>query len=323
MLGLFALARTDKRLAATLAAAVALCGVLYRFCVAYPWLWPTRAVVLLDVVLLILFSCAVAYAAERARNANRKWLRWRPSLIGVVLVVLAIVCARQVGMVPLRFMARHVDQPFRTTPTSAQREVIDFLDQQTSDDHRILIEAIFLAPSFGYRYATLARIKTGRQFVGGPAEDNQIVANKITFSEGYLAGKPIGDYGPGELARFVATYNVGWAFARMKQSIAAFDRLPGLFENVGTAGVYRVYRVRNPGGYFQKGTGTVQRADVDRIVLSSLVPDEGQIVLRYHFAEGMQTEPAVRIDGNPVDGDPQAFIRLWNPPPDVVITFPR
>ena len=48
---------------------------------------------------------------------------------------------------------------------------------------------------------------------------------------------------------------------------------------------------------------------------------EGAVVLRYHFDAALRGLPEVRIEAHPVPGDPVGYLRLVDPPRELVLAF--
>ena len=74
------------------------------------------------------------------------------------------------------------------------------------------------------------------------------------------------------------------------------------------------------GGRFARGSGTVRRG-AERLYLSELEADDREVVLRYHYDAALRALPATRIERVPVPGDPVGFIRLVEPPRELVLAF--
>jgi hypothetical protein len=316
-IGLVVLATRERRLAAVLAVSAVLAAALFRASSRLPWLWSPRSALMIDGALIVAAGAAAASLGTRLAAGLRRPGRPRP--IVAVPIALAIVAPFLFRAAGLPWTLLPEIRPFEAAPAADQAGAIRWIEAHTDDRARVLFEDVVFAPPWGHRVALLARMTTGRQFVGGPAGDNPVTANWITFQEGFLAFKPIAEYSRDALAAFLRRYNIGWVMAFTPQAIAAFDRAAGIVEPAGAAGPFHAYRVPDPPGFFVRGRGVVDAVAVNRLALSGLEPENGEVVLRYHYAPGLVTDPPTPITGVPVDGDPQAFIRLASPPRRVVI----
>ena len=72
---------------------------------------------------------------------------------------------------------------------------------------------------------------------------------------------------------------------------------------------YIIYETNITPSYFLKGSGELEAA-INRITIHS--PSEGEIVLKYHWIEGLKTDPPLEIGSVKVLDDPVGFIRLRN-----------
>ena len=81
---------------------------------------------------------------------------------------------------------------------------------------------------------------------------------------------------------------------------------------------FTVYEVKRTATFFLKGSGTV-RADYNRLELTDIVPEQGEIIISYHWMKFFKTIPQVRIERADALGDPVGFIKIINPPPSLVV----
>ena len=70
-------------------------------------------------------------------------------------------------------------------------------------------------------------------------------------------------------------------------------------------------KVRRPLSWFVKGSGNVE-AGWNRLELSDLAG--GDVILKYHWVEGLSAVPSTKIEAVRLADDPIPFIRLVNPP---------
>lgn len=320
--GALRLSRRKRGSFAALLLALTLYAAMHVFKQWYLWLWPVRIYVMLDLTLALLVALGGAVLIRdsfgpAARRRGTHWVRLRPLLIWICAAALVMAGVRWKGFLP-NSLGR--SPAFTVGATPQQQEVIDWLKRHADSSARVLLEDLYYTPPFGYRFAPLVAHETGLQFIGGPSANNQVSLNKIEFHVGVLAWKPIEAYDRSSLEGFVRTYNIGWVLAFSRQAVATFDRYPDVFIRMGEAGGFQTYRVARVAGYFEKGRGRVS-ASVNCIDLFDLDPDEGEVVLRYHYVQGLKTSPPVTMEPAAVPEDPQPFIRLVDPPARVTIYF--
>ena len=64
---------------------------------------------------------------------------------------------------------------------------------------------------------------------------------------------------------------------------------------------------------FLKGSGTVKAA-VNRLRLSNVAAEEGEIIIKYHWMDDFETKPPLQIEEFPIREYPLGFIKVLNPP---------
>jgi hypothetical protein len=110
---------------------------------------------------------------------------------------------------------------------------------------------------------------------------------------------------------YMRLYNVGWivAYSReTKRTLAKFSKVV----EVRTCAELTAYRVEQPLTYFLEGRGVVAVSEFNNVVLDEVEGDA--IVLKYNYANGLRSTPAVAIEPvTPLGGMPP-FIRITGPP---------
>jgi hypothetical protein len=198
-----------------------------------------------------------------------------------------------------------------------------------------------------------------RQFIGGLYETAFIAHNRAaSFGDFQLGGRYIEQWSPGELAVYFDRYNVGWVVCWSPLSRFYFDHLPSvrliavvprycthyrpfapephtlraLQERTDPATVmkylsqaesrYAIYRVERPHSFFLRGTGRVSSVDANRVELSDVVPDGGEVVLSLHWLDTWRVDPPLPVSPAPVPGDPVPFVRIkLDDPAERVVLF--
>ncbi|MEL7449496.1 MAG: hypothetical protein AAFN78_09820, partial [Pseudomonadota bacterium] len=192
--------------------------------------------------------------------------------------------------------------------------MLEWLARETTTDARVLFETSNARIHDGYHVAGYLAYSADREFIGG-AYVFHYFAN---FTDGFLFGHDIGDLSHEDFAAYAELYNLGWIIAHSEASKARFDAVPWL-EASDTFGVLATYRINREHSYFAEGRGRVTARAHSRLELSDLEGDS--VVLKYHYMRGLATEPPTALEPVYRGDDPNPFIRIDNPPPELVITF--
>jgi hypothetical protein len=210
--------------------------------------------------------------------------------------------------------------------------LVEWIRENTDSSARILLEDQLRlwepVEAESLHWTPLLPLLTGRQYVGGLYHLAFIPHRRAALGDWKLADRHIRSWSPSELRAFCEQYNIGWvitwsrASPRKEQgqplSTEVFASLP-FCERIATLprhstrpeeDQYAVFRVRREHTFFARGRGRVVRADYNRIELADLVPDSGQLILRYHWQDGFRAEPPLGIERAEDSGDAVGFIRI-------------
>jgi hypothetical protein len=206
------------------------------------------------------------------------------------------------------------------------------------DQLRLLEQGDPAAPE-SIHWTPLLPLLTGRAFVGGLYHMAFIPHQRAAFGDWRLAGRHIRDWSADELAAFCEQYNIGWVItwsraSRIKQAQHGEDATKPLATEVFAGlpwcervarlprhtvrpdeNVYMVFRVKRDHSYFARGRGRLVAADFNRIELADVDPDAGELVLRFHWQQGLESDPPLPIERVDAPGDPVGFIRVRSPDP--------
>jgi hypothetical protein len=211
-------------------------------------------------------------------------------------------------------------------------QLIRWIKANTDNTARIMIEDQLRlwerTEPESLHWTPLLPVLTGRQYVGGLYQCAFIKHHFVSFGDWHLAGRHIRDWSAEELQRFLRRYNVGWIITWSRASVrkeggrplstdvfaampfcslvAELPRLTGRPDE----NRYFVFKVSAPPGFFLRGRGRVLRVDYDLIELAELVPQEGLIVISYHWQDGLEAEPQVQLTAVRVGDDPVGFIAI-------------
>lgn len=81
-------------------------------------------------------------------------------------------------------------------------------------------------------------------------------------------------------------------------------------------GPVHLMKVNQPLTWFVAGEGKV-KAGLNRLELSEIIGDE--VILKYHWVEGLTASPSTRIEPVKMLDDPIPFIKLIAPPSTVTL----
>lgn len=153
----------------------------------------------------------------------------------------------------------------------------------------------------------------GREFIGGP----YVYMHHAGFWDGQLFGQSIQSFSAEAFAERMALYNIGWIVVHSEPSKAFLKTLPTarLLAEQGPVAVYAWDG--GPLSFVLRGQGEVASRALNRLSLRGLAGEE--VVLKYHHVPGLQASPDVVMEPVLLPGDPQPFIRLVRPPPEVEI----
>lgn len=215
--------------------------------------------------------------------------------------------------------------PLRSTLDGPTAALHAWLEKHTDRSGRILIEDNNLWEGKqrtygGARYPGLLPALLQRECIGGPLPNAFILHHRVDFSDGRLGGRLLANYSDDLLLKTLDLYNIRWIVSWSAAAGERFDALaPAVFPAAEFGGL-RVFVVKSTADFFWQGRGRV-RADFDRIELEGLVPEDGRVVIKYHYLEGFRSRPAAQLVRVPVADDPIGFLGILNPPPQLELVY--
>ncbi len=232
---------------------------------------------------------------------------YRASHHRAVAVVGALLFLRL--LTPGLVSVAHPRAPLSLPLTRSQRELVAWLREHTTPDHRILFEdvsskdvtpelaaAIRTGPdpdALRYRISPLLPLLTNRSYIGGLYYPCYLRHAYAKFGNGRLFGRPLwSEEGPGmsvrEAQELLERYNIAWVVTWSPASRRFFDTLSSVAKPAFRAGPYRVYELRNADyDYCLDGKATVQ-VGWNKVELSRIRPgSDGRLVLKFHWVPGL------------------------------------
>ncbi|MBK7977708.1 MAG: hypothetical protein IPK07_32130 [Deltaproteobacteria bacterium] len=291
--GLIGLARLgDRRLAMALAAALAWLAAIaffgswlapiaafepFRYVIAYRLLWVVPAAV-------GLIETRDAWFARGARP------RWLPPVAAAVTAFACLLLPTYAA-----FVAR---QPMSASPPPSFGALVDFARDPVSGEGRLMVEDAFLGaedpgPYGGAYVLGQLALATGRELIGGRSPWIRMLHRFASFTDGEAFGTRLAELTRGELLGYLERYDVTAVAAWSAESKRVFDALAPEVTRVGERGPLSLYRVARVASRFERGRGHVA-STWGELALSDVEADGGEVVLRYHWAEGLTATPAAR-----------------------------
>ncbi|HKY06648.1 MAG TPA: hypothetical protein VJQ55_00315, partial [Candidatus Binatia bacterium] len=197
--------------------------------------------------------------------------------------------------------------------------VVDWIARETPADGRVLFEESGDETGFVYDGVYLSSLLphlTGRQFIGGPINLYNDRHHFAEFHSGRLFKKNIQALTDEELRNYLRLYNIGAIVAFHPASVRRLQAAGGLITLDRRIGPVHLMKVQQPLSWFVKGSGKLT-AGWNRLELSELSGEE--VVLKYHWIQGLSASTPVKIVAEKIGEDPIPFIKLVNPPHRVVL----
>jgi hypothetical protein len=143
----------------------------------------------------------------------------------------------------------------------------------------------------------------------------------VDFHDGKFLCRELEDIPFSKMKQYARLYDVKWVVGWSSRAKRYFDAYPEFFTPVRDIGWFRLYMTPIQPTPFLKGSG-VAHATYNRFELEDVKPEDGVIVLKYHWLETLRTMPPRKISRVRVMDDPVGFIRVHNPPRHFEIVNP-
>jgi hypothetical protein len=174
-------------------------------------------------------------------------------------------------------------------------------------------------------HSPLLPLLTGRSFMGGLDSSGLIEHLGSGLVDGRLAGNPIEDIADRELSGYFTAFNIGWVVCLSEVSEKRLSEHPGAVRE-GNIGDRALFRIDRKPSFVLRGQADLISATPEGIVLGNLKPDEGQVVLSFHFHSHWEAIPArVGVEREMDSRDPIPLVRLTldGPVSRVVLRYKR
>lgn len=192
--------------------------------------------------------------------------------------------------------------------------VLDTLANETDSSARVLFETSLGRIHDGGHLAGYYAYSSNREFIGGPYPYSFFAG----FWDGFVFGVPIEKIPPQKFVDYLKLYNIGWILVHSDDSKAFLNKIPSIIPG-SSFHELQFYTVNEKHGFFIKGSGSVKERKHNYIELSDLVGDV--VELKYHYFDGLKGNMDVKIEPVYEMDDPTPFIKIVNPPRDMVINL--
>lgn len=195
------------------------------------------------------------------------------------------------------------------------RWVLDWLVQNTTDSARVLFETSKGRIYDGSRMAGYYAYTSGREFIGGPYPFEHFAG----FWDGWLFNRPIAAISGHDFKKYMELYNIGWIIVHSAESKRYVEQQPGVVL-VSQFKELNAYKINHNFSYFLEGGGHVEEHSHNKVLLSDVSGDS--VVMKYHYIRGLESKPATTIIPIKIMDDPNPFVKILNPPSEVVLYLP-
>jgi len=277
-------------------------------------LTPLRFVIMMNVYLILPASAAICLLYKRLTCSRPGGMRLL--LAACAISALALFVAR-----PYYHLFIKDSFKFLTRMPQELEQLVQYIKTTTTPEARILIENSDFESNHQYgrgHFPHMLPHLTAREFIGNDCAYNPTKDSVVSFLSGTLFQQPIEMLSFEDVARRCDLYNIGWIICWTQQAKTFFSRYPGYFAPDGTIAQFSLYRVNRRPSFFIKGSGTAH-AEMNRIELSNLAPQDGEVIISYHWMKFLKTDPPAAMGQTFFLNDPIGFITLKNPPQSVLI----
>jgi len=229
------------------------------------------------------------------------------AIAGAGVALLFVVEAAR-ALVPLAAIGTGVDP--------GEASLVRFLREHTSPTERILVESSGVTlPAFtgtkrqifSARFAMLP-FEVEREYVGYILPGAILRQSYAGFVFGKVLGRPLEGMRQEDMRALLQTYAISWVVGWLPEGVRGLRSQPAVLEEVADREGVVVFRVRDPRpSRVLEGQGEVHTV-LDRIEVRAAAGE--RVVLKYHWAPTLRTEPPLAIEEAPVAGSPVGFIAV-------------
>lgn len=200
-------------------------------------------------------------------------------------------------------------------------ELIQWSIDTTTPAGRILIESSDFDTNHQYYGTHLPYVMpliTNREYIGNYAYYPVCLDNFTSFTSYRLFEKPIEYYTPANLKPYLDLYNIKWVIVWSEASKKLFQSSPSYFIFKKRIDKFFIFEINRVPSFFLKGKGA-KKAELNKIELKNVKPEDGEIILSYHWMKYLKTDPPRKLERTFFLDDPVGFIKVIDPPSSLVI----
>lgn len=193
-------------------------------------------------------------------------------------------------------------------------ELVKVLKEHTDESARVFFETSLARVLDHAHVAGGYALTSNREFIGGPYPYNGFASAWDNFA----FGRRLSDFPSEELQRYLDLYNVRWMVCHTSACRKAMVALPGVraIADVGPATLYERSMIPT---FFVVGAGSIEGRCLNRIEVST--PGSQELVLKYHWVDGLVATPPARIEPRFIAGVPRPFIAITGAPAKFTISL--
>jgi hypothetical protein len=263
---------------------------------------PLRFKVAYDLILAL----AAAYAVA-------SWTRSRNS-VSAPVIVSALIFGGAAFLFNLAATESQGKMRLRTLVRPEINGIVDWIKAESPANGRVLFEESGDETGFvydGMYLSSFAAHWAGRELIGGPINLYNDRHHFAAFHSGKLFKREIHRLGDEEIRNYFRLYNIGAVVAFHPASIERLQSVAGLLSLDRRVGPVHLMKVNQPLGWLLQGDGKVEAA-LGRLKVSEVKGRE--IILKYHWVEGLKGVPPAKISSVTMLDDPIPFIKIVDPP---------
>lgn len=260
------------------------------------------------------------------RETDRDYfvLKLSMALPGIALVALVLTMAGPGLWSPSRFTK---GPDFENAAMQKKfNGVVEGLTKLPLTGGRILWEeADAKTPEDSHSYSPLLPLVTGHSFMGGLESSELIEHFGSGLVQGRLAGVAIETISDRDLNNYFITFNIGWIVCSSDEAIKRLTSLPKVVRE-GQIGGRPLFRLDRTASFVLRGQADLVSASPEGIILGNLRPEDGQIVLSFHYHSRWEAIPSrviVERELDQWDSIPLVRLKLDGPASRVVLRYKR
>ena len=279
-------------------------------------LQPNRFSVAAWLTLVLPAGVGVMLLKERAWRppAAGRWAAM--AMLGAIALVVAFFVREALLEVFANRPARYaVTRPEVKGDGAVSIDIVKLLKERTDRSARVFFETSLARVLDGAHVAGFYALASDREFIGGPYPYNGFV----NAWDNFAFGRRLSDFPTDELVRYLDLYNVRWMVCHSAACRQAMSAIAGV-RGVAEAGPVTLLERPMVSSYFIAGTGSIDARCLNRLEVATAAGSQ-DLMLKYHWVDGLVATPPARIEPRFIAGIPRPFIAVIGPPQQFAISL--